>query len=123
MKKNLNGLKVLAIASLSTPFLLFSEPAGAGINGQQVSVRATGLNWVCRSGISVTVSGINQRNEPKTWYGTTGCDGVAYTHNWWWKGNVTVNIHNRVFNQRKTCSAGVPVNQGLFNNWFGINCW
>lgn len=119
----MKNVKLLALATLSAPLFLFSPPVGAGTNGQQVSVRATGLNWGCRSGISVTVSGTNQANQYATRTVQTGCDGIARTYNSWFKGNVKIDIHNRVFNQRKTCYANVPVNQGWSNHWYHVTCW
>jgi hypothetical protein len=113
----LNALKTLAIATLSAPLFLVSEPASAGINGQQVSVGAT-PNFSCQSG-SVTINGYNQNNEYKTQTFTIGCDGVARTNGWWWKGWIKISFQK----SPNTCYTNVPVNQGLFNNWYYVKCY
>jgi hypothetical protein len=41
----------------------------------------------------VTVSGMNQNNQPETWRTTDHPDGVFSTTGWWWWGQVTVTVH------------------------------
>jgi hypothetical protein len=120
---NIKTLASVAIASatFAAPLFMFSEPVGAGTNGQQLAVKASNLAWICKAGIQVTVSGYNQSNQYTTRTDSTGCDGIARTYNSWWKGNVTIKTFSNVFGSR-TCTANVPVNQGS-NNWYNVNCY
>jgi hypothetical protein len=38
---------------------------------------------------------MNQNNQRSEWLGVANKDGVAVTHNWWWKGPVEIIAGNR----------------------------
>jgi len=44
---------------------------------------------------NVAVYGMNQNNQRSEWLGVANKDGVAVTHNWWWKGPVEIIAGNR----------------------------
>ena len=63
-------------------------------NGLQLAIYTS-------AGSKVGVYGKNQNNQRSEWHGIADKNGVAVTHNWWWKGPVEIIAGHR----RKTVNV------------------
>jgi hypothetical protein len=107
-------LATLMIATIPT------QNVYAGTNGQQVQVQTIYLR-------PVRVTGTNNKYVTKTWVGKAGtygwaATGFAKTNDWWFQGNVKIEVQNGDGYTWTTCSVYVQPNQGIFNNWADFSC-
>jgi hypothetical protein len=115
-----SAIKAACIGLLASPLFLISEPASAGLNGQQLSID-TGSG-----GGEVRVVGINDKGAPSTWASAKQVSGIVKTSNFYWQSTVTIRVvkYASIFHPRgktKTCTANVPIYQPL-SNWYSVSC-
>ena len=111
------AIKAACIGLLASPLFLISEPASAGLNGQQLSID-TGYGKG-----KVTVQGPNGRQLLTTW--TKEVAGIAKTDNFYWKGTVTIQVVKYITpwyrtGARRTCTVNVP--PSTTSNWLTVSC-
>ncbi|OBQ13540.1 MAG: hypothetical protein AN482_04200 [Anabaena sp. LE011-02] len=111
------AIKAACIGLLASPLFLISEPASAGLNGQQLLID-TGYGKG-----KVTVQGPNGKGQLSTW--TKELAGIAKTDNFYWKGTVTIQVVKSFTGHypnggTRTCTVNVP--PSTKSNWLTVSC-
>lgn len=113
LTKTKKPIQILIVLALLLAFLLSSQNAHAGANGQQIYFSCP--TWMQGVPImnSAVIKGYNQSGNYVMWQGGARWEAnnwstYVFTQNWWWVGNVRIYWWNATTNSWKSAEYSVP---------------